>query len=174
MSLLTQGKECVKIVRNLTSEVKNLEKRAGKTLICLRNEMARAMEVLIGEEDLSRAQGSVLHFIFLLGKKQNVYQKDIEQEFNIRRATASELLQKLENASYIIRLNDPDDKRLKRIEITKKGEMHVNKIQERIQKMETILCDQIQKEDLDVFFQVITQMYKNCKSVQQDKKGEIS
>jgi len=112
--------------------------------------------------------------IFLLGKKQNVYQKDIEQEFNIRRATASELLQKLENASYIIRLNDPDDKRLKRIEITKKGEMHVNKIQERIQKMETILCDQIQKEDLDVFFQVITQMYKNCKSVQQDKKGEIS
>ena len=150
-----------------------MKEEIGKSIICLRNEISRSMELLGVENSLSRAQGTILHYVFYESKNKDVYQKDIEQEFNLRRASASELLQKLENGAYIERISNESDKRLKKILITDKGKLHVEQVRQNIQCMEETLQKNIEDDQLKVFYDVISQMYENCKNMQIAKKGEM-
>lgn len=150
-----------------------MKEEIGKSVICLRNEIARSMELLGVENSLSRAQGTILHYVFYESKNKDVYQKDIEQEFNLRRASASELLQKLENAAFIERISNENDKRLKKIIVTDKGKLHVEQVRNNIICMEETLQKNIDEEQLQIFYHVVSQMYENCKNMQIAKKGEI-
>ena len=51
----------------------------------------------------------------------DVYQKDVEQEFRIRRSTATVMLQSLEQKGYLVRVASTEDARLKRILLTEKA-----------------------------------------------------
>lgn len=50
-----------------------------------------------------------------------IYQKDIEAEFSINRATASKMLSLMENKKLIRRINDSSDSRLKHIVLESRG-----------------------------------------------------
>ena len=49
-----------------------------------------------------------------------IYQKDIEQEFKVSRATASNMLQLMERKGLIVRESVSCDARLKKISLTRK------------------------------------------------------
>ena len=72
----------------------------------------------IGLEELAGIQGPVIGYIYRFGSRQDVFQKDIEREFNIRRSTATVLLQNLELNGYIIRQPIEQEARLKKILLT--------------------------------------------------------
>lgn len=74
-----------------------------------------------GEEALTGMQCGVLGFIREYSKKQDVFQKDIEKEFNIRRSTATGILQLMEKNDLIKRISVDHDARLKKIVLTEKG-----------------------------------------------------
>lgn len=57
---------------------------------------------------------------------RNIFQKDIEQEFSISRATVSNLVQLVEKKGYISREAISEDARLKKLVLTNKGiEAHI-------------------------------------------------
>lgn len=147
-----------------------MREEIGKAIICLRNEISRSMDLIGADDGLSRAQGTILHYVFCVSKNRDVYQKDIEQEFNLRRASASELLQKLETTAYIERVSNENDKRLKKIIITEKGKQHVEQVRSNIQYMEENLHKNINEEELQVFFHVMSQLFENCKNMQKKKE----
>lgn len=147
-----------------------MKEEIGKAIICLRNEISRSMDLIGADDGLSRAQGTILHYVFCVSKNRDVYQKDIEQEFNLRRASASELLQKLETTAYIERVSNENDKRLKKIIITEKGKQHVEQVRSNIQYMEENLHKNINEEELQVFFHVMSQLFENCKNMQKKKE----
>ena len=53
---------------------------------------------------------------------KNIYQKDIETEFSINRATASKMLTLMEEKIFITRIPCEDDGRLKKIKVLPEGE----------------------------------------------------
>ena len=68
-----------------------------------------------------------------------IYQKDIEQEFKVSRATASNMLQLMERKGLIVRESVSRDARLKKISLTEKAKNMVAKSDADIREMEQLI-----------------------------------
>lgn len=94
-------------------------------------------------------------------RDREIYQKDVEKEFFINRATASKMLSLMEEKHLIRRTEATEDARLKRIELLPQGyELHELCISIRSQ-MESKLTKDISKEDLRLFKTICKQMIAN-------------
>ncbi|WP_165964768.1 MarR family winged helix-turn-helix transcriptional regulator [Periweissella cryptocerci] len=72
-------------------------------------------------------------------KDEEIFQRDIEDQFSIRRPTATHLLQRLEELEYIQRVPVDYDARLKRIMLTDKADAVYQKmLQAKINLQETM------------------------------------
>ncbi|CAI2697715.1 hypothetical protein AKUH3B202X_14290 [Apilactobacillus kunkeei] len=69
------------------------------------------------QNNLISMQISVIDFLTLF-KDQEMFQKDIEHEFNIRRSTASTLLKRMEDKGLIRRAESNKDARQKQVILT--------------------------------------------------------
>ena len=90
----------------------------GKALHMVGNQMKRLFDNAALEYGLTSIQSRIIRFLYLESQKRDVYQKDIEEEFNIRRSSVTSVLQLLEKKGYIKRVSVKDDKRLKKIILT--------------------------------------------------------
>lgn len=79
---------------------------------------------------LTGTQIQILDFLNGFAANENVFQKDVEKEFNIRRSTATNILKNMEEKGLIKRTALPSDSRLKIIEVQESGK----KIQSEISK----------------------------------------
>lgn len=102
----------------------------------------------------------ILGYIFI-NKEKDIFQKDIEIEFNIRRSTVSEILDNMENNNLIERIPVNYDARLKKIVLTDKGFMVYNESFKHIIDFENVLKININKKDLKIFFSVLEQIENN-------------
>ena len=95
----------------------------GRLIHILSNQMKRrnASEA-VGDDGLTTMQKHVLKHILLETMHREVYQKDIEEEFQIRKSTATGILQLMEKNGFISRESSKKDARLKRIVPTPKAE----------------------------------------------------
>ena len=91
----------------------------GRGISKLSNQIHRNIAISCSSTNMSGTQGRVLHFI--LSNNGDVFQKDIESEFNLRPSTATGILKLMEKNGVIRRESTPYDARLKRIVITEKG-----------------------------------------------------
>ena len=94
----------------------------GKVINKISNRLRRRSVALQEKLGMSGAQGNILNYILVDGRKRPVYQKDIEKEFGLRPSTATEALKNLEAKGLICRISEKQDGRLKRIELTSKAE----------------------------------------------------
>ena len=86
---------------------------------------------------------------------QDVFQRDLEEEFSIRRSTATGILQLMEKNDLIIRQPVSYDARLKKLVLTKKA----SEIQHEIHDKK--LREGITEEELELFFKVMKKIKKN-------------
>lgn len=95
---------------------------------------------------------------------KDVYQKDIEKLLNIRRSTATEMLNILEKDNHIKRVSqETGDKRLKKIVLTKKAKVNQDEVKSRISQTEELMREGINEEEIEVFFSVIDRIKENLK-----------
>ena len=92
---------------------------------------------------------------------RDIFQKDFEQEFNIRPSTASNILSLIEKNGLITRESVPYDARLKKIVLTQKAIDIHQIIENSFEKLEDKLKDGISQEELDIFFRVIDKINNN-------------
>ena len=98
---------------------------------------------------------------FYHNRDRDVFQKDFEQEFNIRRSTASNILSLIEKNGLIKRESVPYDARLKKITLTQKA-MDVQSIVDKaFENLEGTMRQGISEEELEVFFRVIDKINNN-------------
>ncbi|MFQ9564328.1 MAG: MarR family winged helix-turn-helix transcriptional regulator, partial [Faecalibacillus intestinalis] len=90
-----------------------------------------------------------------------VFQRDLEEEFSIRRSTATGILQLMEKNDLIIRQPVSYDARLKKLVLTKKASEIQNEIHKEIEKHDKKVREGITEEELEVFFNVMKKIKKN-------------
>lgn len=82
----------------------------------------------------TQLQGGIMGYLFH-HREGPVYQKDIEKEFRISRATATNTLQVMEKNGLIVRKSQDKDARLKRIFMTEDAEANHAKVEEHMKMM---------------------------------------
>lgn len=125
----------------------------------LANRLRRKITEMTSDFPYTGAQGKVLHY--LLAQEEDVYQKDVEQEFSLRPSSATELLKKMEASGLIFRVQEEKDARLKKIVLTEKALSFKSEVQKRLEEMNCDVLKGIKEKDLDTFRKVCLKMLDN-------------
>ena len=133
----------------------------GRLINTLSHQLKRQMCAHESEDSLTNMQRHVLHYILFQSLQHDIYQKDLEKEFQIRRSTASGTLQLLEKNGFIRREAVERDARLKKIVPTDKARGVREHILGNIRYMESTLRRGIPEEKLKVCMEVLEQMSAN-------------
>ena len=145
-------------------------KHAGKWINRVSQQLKRQMLWPDEPGDLTILQKSILHFILFETMQRDLYQKDLEKEFKVRRSTASENLRLLEKKGYLYRECAKEDARLKKIIPTEKAVCLRGQLLKSIERTEERIRQGIPEEDLKVFFRVLKQISANLSSWEEENK----
>lgn len=140
------------------------EKRIGKEIKKVQVLMSRYITKYMKNREnevFSHIQIDIMGF--LSKSKENVYQKDLEQEFDLRKPTISGILKTMEKNGVIERVEAKQDSRIKQIILTEKGKKICTEYMERINKMDDLIKKDISDEEQKIFFKVMDQIRKNLK-----------
>ena len=118
-------------------------------------------------EKMTGTHGWAIGFFFH-NKDKDIFQKDFEQEFNIRRSTASNILSLIERNGLIKRESVPYDARLKKITLTQKALDVQSVVDNAFENLEETLRQDITEEELQVFFRVIDKINNNLERNDED------
>lgn len=111
-------------------------------------------------DEVTGKNGWIIGFLYE-NRDRDIYQKDIEETFSIRRSTVSGIIQLMEKKGFINRESVPHDARLKKLSLTPKAmEMHCLMLQN-LEKTEEKLKRGISDEELNVFFKVLEKIRNN-------------
>lgn len=139
--------------------MQSLSRSAARSVSKLSNKIRRRIDSFAMKNELSGAQGRVLHFI--LAQKDDLFQKDIEEEYSLRPPSATELLKKLEQRELIQRVPTAYDARLKKIIASDKAMKYKDQVINDLTSLENDLTRDIDEKDLEVFFKVMEKMLDN-------------
>ena len=161
-SMCTDFRRCGEIDEEMKQKLN--EMYVGRLIHILSHTMKRHNPAEVMEnDDLTTMQKHVLKFILLETMHRDLYQKDIEEEFQIRKPTVTGILKLMEKNGYIYRESAKQDARLKQIIPTEKAEKIRPAILKSIEEGEAKMLRGIPKEDVELCKQVLWQMYENRK-----------
>ena len=134
----------------------------------------RALDARINAEvssELSGVRGMVLGDIVRAERQgRDVYQRDIEQWFNIRRSSVTAMLQGMEQDGFITRCSVEKDARLKRLAVTPKGVAYHDRIRASIDRFEQDLQQGLTPEEMAAARVVLNQILHNAQSIEAEAK----
>lgn len=89
----------------------------------LSNQIRRKIEKDLADQgiEVPSTQSRIIGFLYKESFKRDIFQKDIEEEFEIRRSSVTNILQLMDKNGYIKRISVAEDARLKKIVLTDKG-----------------------------------------------------
>ena len=141
----------------------NQPRRIGFAIKTVSNQMRRKIDMNISKHDkdsVTGMQGMVIGFIYHNSDK-DIFQKDIETQFNIRRSTATGILQLMEKNGFIKRQPVSYDARLKKLILTEKAINAHKKIEVEINNMEERMAKGLTDEEIETFFKLMDKISKN-------------
>lgn len=112
--------------------------------------------------DITALQGRVIGFIRRRSLTGNVYQKDIEDEFQIRRSTATGMLQSMEKKGLLVREPVSQDGRLKNLVLTPRALKLRELAASVIDQTEQALRQDLTDEQVRTFFELCRRIYHNA------------
>ena len=136
------------------------EDEIGNQIQMLSRKIKRKLDETFLNYGITGIQAIILKFIHDKSKKGKVYAKDIETEFDIRRATVAGTLQLMEQKQLINRKAEGSDARLKEITITKKALEIINNVDSSIAQLEKTLQKNVSKKEKENFLKTIDKLSK--------------
>jgi len=92
---------------------------------------------------------------------RDVFQKDLEAAFEVRRSTATGILQLLEKTGYIKREPVDYDARLKKLTLTAKALSFCEESHEKMQKTEALLTKGFTEEEISTLIRLLDKIKDN-------------
>lgn len=140
------------------------ERAIGFELKAVNNLIRRKLDIRFASNELGELagmQGPIVGYIHFHSRDKDVFQKDIEQEFKIRRSTATVMLQGLEQKGFIVRQPVEYDARLKKIVLTEKAVQDHMRIRQQIEAFHEELEAGITPEEKQEFFRILDKISAN-------------
>ena len=108
----------------------------------------------------SQLQGGILGYLYH-HREQPVYQKDLEKEFRISGATATNTLQVMEREGLIVRKAQDRDARLKRIQMTEEALQGHARMEAHMEMMENCITEGMTEEEVRQLSRLLGMVMKN-------------
>lgn len=137
------------------------EYEIGAQIHMLSRKIKRKLDETFVSYGITGVQAIMLKFINDKSREGKVYAKDIECEFDMRRATIAGILQLLEQNQLITRKAEGSDARLKEITITKKALEIISNVDSSIAQLEKRLEKNMSKEERENFLKTLDKLSKN-------------
>ena len=137
------------------------EYEIGAQIHMLSRKIKRKLDETFVSYGITGVQAIMLKFINDKSREGKVYAKDIESEFDMRRATIAGILQLLEQNKLITRKAEGSDARLKEITITKKALEIINNVDSSIAELEKRLEKNMSKKERENFLKTLDKLSKN-------------
>lgn len=119
-----------------------MNRKFGTLIKQANNSVTRNADKFAQSLGLTSVQISIIDYISRVDN-EDIFQKDIEKEFNIRRASATSALKLMEEKELITRTSTKKDARLKKIKLTKKTDQLTKQINNYFDKTEEIIIQAI-------------------------------
>ncbi len=133
-------------------------KHVGKTLLIFVNKMKRYLDNQSQKIDITLGKSRMLRYIYDHSEAGYIYQKELENAFAIRGSSVAGLMDSLIKQALIDRIDCVDDKRKKKISLTKKGEEIAKQAIKQITVFEQELEAVMTKEEVEVFYKIFNKL----------------
>ena len=119
-----------------------------------------------GIEFMGGPQGQVVRFLDSREENQNlVLIKDIEQELNITKSVASNLVKRMVQNDLVELEASPVDKRAKFVRLTDKSRSQMQEVKAFFERIDNQLMADIDEDELLIFEKVLNQLQENIKRI---------
>ena len=119
-----------------------------------------------GIEFMGGPQGQVVRFLDSREKNQDlVLIKDIEQELNITKSVASNLVKRMVQNGLVELEASPRDKRAKFVCLTDKAHSQMKQVKAFFERIDKQLMEDIDEDELLIFEKVLGQLQANIKGI---------
>jgi DNA-binding MarR family transcriptional regulator len=133
----------------------------GRRILGIGNKVRRFLDASFARIGLTGPQGAILYFIYTQSKHRDIFQRDIEAEFDIRRSSVTSILNGLEQGGLIRRESIEDDGRLKKLTLTDKAVKTAKQIAELLDETNKLLMKNLKKQDIDDLDTLLTKIECN-------------
>lgn len=124
-----------------------------------------------GIEFMGGPQGQVVRFLDNREKNQDlVLIKDIEQELNITKSVASNLVKRMVQNDLVELEASPVDKRAKFVRLTDKSRSQMKQVKAFFERIDNQLMADIDGDELLIFEKVLNQLQENIKRIGGDNE----
>lgn len=111
-------------------------------------------------DKITGTHGWVIGYLYH-NRDRDIFQKDFEQQFNIRRSTASSILSLMEKNGLIKRESVDYDARLKKISLTERAVEIQLPVENAFDRFENMIKQDISESELEIFFNVLDKINRN-------------
>ena len=119
-----------------------------------------------GIEFMGGPQGQVVRFLDSREENQDlVLIKDIEQELNITKSVASNLVKRMVQNGLVELEASPVDKRAKFVRLTDKSRSQMKQVKAFFERIDQSLLDGVSKSDLAIFEKVLGQLQEKVEKI---------
>ena len=137
------------------------EDSIGNNVHILSRQLKREMDFKLTKYGITGVQSAMIGFIYEKSKEKDVFAKDIEKNFDIRRASIAGMLQNMEKNGLIKRETVGNDARLRRIVLTEKALELRKELEKGIEKVERQATEGITKEEIKMYKELTKKMSIN-------------
>ena len=119
-----------------------------------------------GIEFMGGPQGQVLRFLGWREHEQELTLiKDIEQELNISKSVASNLVKRMVQNGLVELEASPIDKRAKFVRLTDKSRSQVQQVKAFFERIDKQLIEDVDEDELVIFEKVLAKLQENIKRI---------
>lgn len=157
-------------MQDIDEKIRNMH--TGRLVRMLNHQLKRNQkpEEAVEDDELTPMQRHILNYILLETLHRDIYQKNLEEEFQVRKSTVSGIIKLIEKNGFIYRESVKEDARLKRILPTKKAEALRPSILEHIHETEIRMTEGVSEQDLFLCKKVLYQMCQNLAEKNRENK----
>ena len=137
----------------------------GFRIRSLWQQVKRLMNRHLTENDgygLTGMQFAIVSFIAKESTERDVFQKDLEQKFDIRKSTVTGILNTMERDGLLLRETVPYDARLRKMILTDKALQAKKNSEQVIDTVENQLSKGLTEEEIATFLTILEKISKNA------------
>lgn len=147
-------------------KAENHPMRAMVNLSCVWH---RVIENKMSDLGLSSIQSRMLGYLYFQSREgKKVFQRELEQEFQIRKSSVTSVIQMMERKRLIRRVGVPSDARQKELVITEQGIAVQEEVIGRLDALENLVNEVMSPEEKRLWFACIQKIETRLKEAEYD------